>query len=398
MLPSGSDARPLAFVVVGNPDGRRVTLFQEALARLDLPAARVVPYVDLLSGQVSLPDVVPPGAVVRIESPGKDFEVERLLLAAGADAAKEEGAFAYIPRDVVEQLPFDKGRLLYPRQWHLGFCEVLRQIKAQLALCPAHHLMNAPEDIWAMFDKRLCHARMVRNGVAVPRSLGPVTCFDDLRACMQESGYPRVFVKLAHGSSASGVVAYQVNGHRHHATTTVETARQGDELRLYNTRRIRVHRDVREIAALIDALCQHRVHVEQWIPKAMLEGQAFDLRVVMVGSGAPAATVTHVVVRQSRSPMTNLHLLNDRGDVESVLARLDPEHWDAARRTCAQAMACFPNSMYAGIDLLITPDYRHHAVLEINAFGDLLPGVLYQGRDTYETEIMAMLDAGNAKR
>ena len=34
---------------------------------------------------------------------------------------------------------------------------------------------------------------------------------------------------------------------------------------------------------------------------------------------------------------------------------------------------CFPKSLYAGIDLRISPDYQHHQVLEVNAFGDLLP-------------------------
>ena len=41
-------------------------------------------------------------------------------------------------------------------------------------------------------------------------------------------------------------------------------------------------------------------------------------------------------------------------------------------------------------DLLVAAGFRHHAVLEANAFGDLLPGVLSEGVDTYEAEIRAM--------
>ncbi len=51
----------------------------------------------------------------------------------------------------------------------------------------------------------------------------------------------------------------------------------------------------------------------------------------------------------------------------------------------------FPTSHYAGVDLLFTPSYRHHAVLEINAFGDLLPGILCDGLDTYEAELSALV-------
>ena len=56
---------------------------------------------------------------------------------------------------------------------------------------------------------------------------------------MREAGCHSAFVKLAHGSSASGVVAYRTDGTRHEALTTVEMAHQGGELRLYNSRLIR---------------------------------------------------------------------------------------------------------------------------------------------------------------
>jgi hypothetical protein len=43
-----------------------------------------------------------------------------------------------------------------------------------------------------------------------------------------------------------------------------------------------------------------------------------------------------------------------------------------------------------GVDLLVSPDWRAHAVLEANAFGDLLPGVLCDGGlSTYEAEVRA---------
>ena len=67
-----------------------------------------------------------------------------------------------------------------------------------------------------------------------------------------------------------------------------------------------------------------------------------------------------------------------------------PDGWEAARRTCEQAAAVFPGSLHVGVDLLVAPGYRRHAVLEGNAFGDLLPGVLSEGMDTYEAEIRAV--------
>jgi hypothetical protein len=195
-----------------------------------------------------------------------------------------------------------------------------------------------------------------------------------------------VFVKPAHGSSASGVIAYQTSRGRHLATTTIELAREHDDLRLYNSRRLREYRDQDQIATLIDAVCRQRAHVEQWLPKASVAERVFDLRVMVI-----AGRARHVVVRTSRGPMTNLHLLNQRGVWAEVLERMGDAAWSEARRTCEHALECFPASLHAGIDLLIGADYRRHAVLEVNAFGDLLPGVLYDGMDTYTAEIRTFL-------
>jgi hypothetical protein len=381
-------------VVIGHPDSRRVALFQQARARLNLPPAQVISYLDLLAGRTTLGEYVRTGTVVRIESPDKDFETERALIAAGADEVDKNGendesgvehSYERISRRAAGQLSFERGRILYSRQWYLGFRAALRLIEAQLAGCPRHVPMNSPREIAVMFDKRRCHTLLEQGGVPVPRGLGAVGSFDELVARMREANCARAFVKLAHGSSASGVVAYETDGRRHQATTTVEAVRQGGELRLYNSRRIRVYRELGEVAALIDALCRHRVHAERWLPKAGFDGRTFDLRVVVI-----AGEVRHVVARLSRGPLTNLHLLNDRRDAGAIIARMKPDAWAAARESCERAMRCFPQSLYAGLDLLIAPDFKRHAVLEVNAFGDLLPGALADGADTYTAELLAL--------
>jgi glutathione synthase/RimK-type ligase-like ATP-grasp enzyme len=369
---------------VGNPDSRRVVLFQEALAQREQPPAAVVAWCDLLSGKARLSDSLCPDSIVRIESPGRDFAVERALLIAGADAPDETG-FARLSRRAAGALTYEKGRLLYPRQWYLGFRSALCALAGELAERPDCRVMNAPEEIALMFDKAACRERLSREGIPVPRGFGVIASYETLVARMRQAHCYRVFVKLAHGSSASGVVAYRTDGRRHQAISTVERVRENGELLLYNSRRMQVYRDAGEIAELIDALCGHRAVAEEWIPKAGLANHAFDLRVVVIGGQA-----RHVVARLSQTPMTNLHLLNRRGDAEAVRARMGTAGWEAAMGTCAQAMRAFPGSLYAGIDLLIAPGYRRHAVLEANAFGDLLPGVLCDGADTYAMEIEAL--------
>jgi hypothetical protein len=378
--------------LIGNAGCRRVVLFQEALARCRLPPALLVSYADLIAGRATLEEVVRPGAVVRLESPGRDFEVEKALLAAGADEAEADGP-TRISRAAAERLPFDKGRIWYPRQWYLGFRATLRRLDEQLSRCPPYVLTSRPADIEILFDKCRCQDLFARHSIPVPRGLGAVRSFDELHKRMRETGCPRVFVKLAHGSSASGVVAYQTCRAQQLALTTVEMVRHRGELHLYNSRKIRRYHKAADVAPLIDALAREGVRVEEWVPKAGLDGHVFDLRVVVI-----AGQARHVVVRMSRSPITNLHLLNRRGDLSAVVDRMGTEVWAAARRTCERAAAVFPDSLHLGVDLLLAPGFHRHAVLEGNAFGDLLPGVLSDGADTYEAETQAVVARTTGKR
>src|SRR5262245_12377902 len=125
------------FVIIGNLGNRRVDLFQQALAARGLPPARLITYRDLIARRVTLPEIVAPGSILRIESPGKDSEVERDLLIAGADV-QDSPAFAHISREEAQRLPIEKGLILYPRQWYLGYCRVLVEIERQRTLCPPH--------------------------------------------------------------------------------------------------------------------------------------------------------------------------------------------------------------------------------------------------------------------
>jgi hypothetical protein len=202
---------------------------------------------------------------------------------------------------------------------------------------------------------------------------------------MRRAGIGRVFVKLAHGSSASGIVALETDGRRVRATSTTEVVRDDKALQLYNTRAIRRYDNERDVAALVDALCREHAYAERWIPKASVPGGTFDLRVVMIGGRS-----AHLVVRISRSPMTNLHLLNQRGDPSVVRSRMHAEDWSAALASCERAAGLFAGSLYEGVDLVIAAGFRRHAVLEVNAFGDLLPGVMFGGRDTYAAELCTL--------
>src|SRR5262249_28542013 len=192
--------------------------------------------LDWRGGKEAVPRSVRDGRVVRMESPGKDFEVERALIAAGADAADGDERFDRVSHRAAQDLSFERGRILYPRQWYLGYCATLQLIELQLAECllppPPPQWMNSHAEIALMFLRLACRLAVGSRGAPVAPGLGAVGSCDELGERMKERNWRRVFVKLAYGSSASGVVAYRTDGSRHQATTTVETARQNGELRL----------------------------------------------------------------------------------------------------------------------------------------------------------------------
>ena len=375
------------YLVIGNPENRRVTLFQEALAKMGRHPAFVVAWLDLLTHRTPIAKILEEQAsrqvVLRIESPGENFDVERELLRLGFHDA-EERCVANISPKSLDALAFDLGRILFPRQWYLGFSRILRSLaEIVAATSPNVRFMNEPGEIITMFDKSETHQICGESGLPVPPALGEIQSFEQLLTKMRAENWSRVFVKLAHGSSASGVGAFQLfpNG-KMRLTTTVESQWCQNEIRLYNSLKIRTYTQHREISGIIDELCKHQVHVEKWMPKAVQDGYPFDLRIVSIGQN-PA----HTVVRLGKSPITNLHLGNKRGDFERLKQSMKPEQLDAAYATCRKVAQRFCRSYTIGIDLLLTPRFHRHVILELNAFGDLLPNCFYENKSTYEMEI-----------
>src|SRR5689334_22693286 len=84
-----SRAQRMRFVVVGNPANRRIAFFEQAVSRLGHRPPRVVAYRDILKNPALLQDVLQAESeladaerstvVLRVDSPGEDFDVERCL-------------------------------------------------------------------------------------------------------------------------------------------------------------------------------------------------------------------------------------------------------------------------------------------------------------------------------
>ncbi|MCU1642052.1 MAG: periplasmic protein [Nocardia sp.] len=355
--------------IVGNPGNRRVALFQDAVRRKGLPKARVVGWAEVLAGRAEFHA----GELVRLDSPGEDPELE-LALRGVTDSTRVEGTAL----------------------WYKRFTAAARRVAVQVSVCGAI-LLDDPCDLEVLFDKRRCHEVLRNAGVAVPFSptsgvSTPVRGWDHARSLMAEAGLSRVFVKPAHGSSASGVLAVETaSGGRVQASTSVQRDALG---RLFNSLRVRRYSTESEVAAIVDTLAPDGLHLERWLPKAAQDGRSADFRVVVVDG-----TATHAVVRTSLSPMTNLHLGGARGDLAAARAAIETAggSWAEMLALCERAAACFPRFSRVGVDVLPGIGWRRFAIGEVNAFGDLLPGLRgldgsgAEHGDTYDAQVAAIV-------
>lgn len=348
-------------------------MFQAELAAAGEPPAEVVSYAALIENPEALAAIDDGPAIVRQDSHGQDFAVECGLLRLGYEDARRSGASVIDP-EAIAALHAERGRIRCPRQIHCGFLRVLGAIERTCAKRPGWRVLQSPAGIRDLFDKRVTSRRWQALGEPVAPPLD-VEHYREIRG--------KAYVKLACGSSASCLALVHVAGPRASMLTTIEM--RGD--RWYNSRRLQRYEDAADLERIWTFLRAEGAHVERALPKARIDDARFDLRIVVV-AGEPA----FVVVRCSRTPLTNLHLGGWRGEWNTVRGQLPASTWEAivgSCRTIARDVGCF----CVGLDVLLDPTLRHHTVIEGNAFGDLLPDLTRDGCSVYGWQIRQLLAA-----
>jgi glutathione synthase/RimK-type ligase-like ATP-grasp enzyme len=371
---------PPRYVLIANADGKRCQHYvRELLAfwnehgqRPDLeivPWSAVVPRDGDLDGLAAFDAP----ALVRLESPGKDFDVTRLLLAAGARDVGTGNDAEWL------DLPYQKGKLVRPALHHRGFSRALRGLRRSFDARPHLTALACPLAVAELFDKNATAARLMAADIPCPPSLTAPATADELLSQIRQRNWPTTYVKLATGSSACGIAVVQMVGGEVSAVTSVAQLADG----FYNTRRLRrvSGAALNEVLAflLAEGTC-----VQPGIPMAQIDGQNFDVRVVVI-HGRPEFSI----FRLSSQPMTNLHLGGRRGDPTSCRAAIPTRAWLDALDHCVAAAALY-DCVMVGVDLLFERGFMRHYILEVNAFGDFFPGLVdAAGRGPHRAEVEA---------
>lgn len=346
---------------------KRVRLMQAARAQLRLPPAQLLEWRDWLRQPALLNVALAHPGLLKIEPPGDDPAAHLLLLQAGCRLLDRPPVAAPA-----------HGELLAMDAWFAGFTAAMASLTTQLAALPQACVVNAPAEISLMTDKLACQHHLATHGIAIPTLLGPVHGYEHLQSLLHEHDLDRVYLKPRYGSSASGVVAYRRNkAGRQQATTSATLSRTDGQTRLFNVKCMARYETPADIAALVDALAAQELYAETWLNKPRCGDGHYDLRVLTL-AGQPA----HRVARIGQHMMTNLHLDNRRGDAAGLLNTAD---LTALEATATHAARAFPASQVTGYDIVVRQGQAR--VLEANAFGDLLPGLLWQGADTYAAQL-----------
>lgn len=364
------------YVAIANPDSLRWRAYERDLlafwrGRGVEPDVTVVPWATVVERDGNL-DELPAfdrPALVRLESPGRDWLVTRLLLAAGGRERPGE--------DDLSTLEYRKGRLVRPGLYHLGFCRVLRGLRRSFDARPHLTPTACPLEVGHLFDKNATSARLAAAGIPVPPSLPPPATPAALIEQVRARRFATAYVKLNTGSSASAIAVLHTACPAPWALSTMR--RIDDEY--YSTRRL-VPYEGEALQALLAFLLRESACVQQRIAMARLDEQNFDVRVVVI-HGRPAFTI----FRLADGPMTNLHLGGRRGDTARCRAAIPTRAWLDGLDHCVEAARLYRAAM-VGIDLLFERGYLRHFLLEINAFGDFFPHLTDDaGRSVHQVEI-----------
>lgn len=242
--------------------------------------------------------------------------------------------------------------------------------------------LNHPDAILEVLHKGRCKEKLMAQGVPVTKMLGTqINCLEELKQLMVAQKEPAVFIKPVQGSGAVGIAAYRFCPERNREVLyTCSYLEQGQ---LINTKKLYRMEDGGQIRSLLDKILSMENIIERWYPKADYQGKKYDLRVVW-----QFGKVDFVVARQSKGPITNLHLNNQALPVEAL--KLSAQKQEEISELCTDAMRVFPALSYAGIDIMLEKNTLKPRIIEINGQGDLLYQDIFQENCIYKNQLLHM--------
>jgi glutathione synthase/RimK-type ligase-like ATP-grasp enzyme len=338
-------------LLIGETGSRRNLAWQHACDRVGMEC-RQLSWYDALNAPERIR--LPTHGKLRVDSPGADPKVWSLL--------------SGLP-------PFHPGERRPGAAWAAGLRQALCNFEFSI---PQSQWLSSAPAIMTMVDKWATYTHLQSK---VPQPIthlaGPT--MEALLDQIATLSWGQAFIKPRFGSSGAGVVALRRGPKGRLRATTPARLEAG---RVFNHKRLFSTEDPAIIAQLLNPVLEDGALLQRWIPKLAAPQGPMDFRVVVVGGRA-----TVRVARVGQGPITNLHLNAERAPFSEVLS---PEAQARVLSTAESTARCFSGATLVGVDLAL--DLAHHPfVLECNAWGDHLPGLLWQGKDSQDWQVQHFL-------
>lgn len=249
--------------------------------------------------------------------------------------------------------------------------------------------LNHPLGILEVLHKAKCKEKLMKNDVPTTKmiSYSVKSNVDELKRLMVSQRAYGVFIKPVRSSGAVGIVAYRYIPKINREVLYTSAYLDGEEL--INTKKLYHIEDHEQIHKLLEKILSMEHMVERWYSKADYRGKKYDLRVVW-----QFGKIDFVVARQSKGPITNLHLNNQALPIDKL--NLSSEKWEEISALCDKAMKLFPTLKSAGIDIMLEKGSLRPMIIEINGQGDLLYQDIFQDNCIYKNQLMYMDKRRNA--
>lgn len=352
-------------ILIGNIESKRTIYFKKAAQYLGI-SVQMLPYCD-----------------------GIDFFLKtKELLAAQIEEKRENKIpqFCKIDPPSYEFL----GRKQYQID---SMYEVCKKYNSWLSALPApsetFHYLNTPKSLALLLDKYQCKQKLISKGLEVTPLLGKnIETYQELKQKMRDWHCNAVFIKPCLASGAAGILAYRChpsNGQEVLYTSVCLQVLEGREIAI-NTKKMFCYRE----SEWIEKICRHILPlgtiVERWIPKPAYKHCKYDLRVLY-----QFGKIAFITVRQSKGPITNLHLNNHplptkQPGILPECLELTKKQISDMEQLCEQAVSAFEGLSMAGIDILFEKNSKKPMIIEMNGQGDLLYQDIYNENKIYSEQ------------
>lgn len=242
------------------------------------------------------------------------------------------------------------------------------------------HFLNTPEALLLALDKKETKQALSLNGLSVTPLLASPCSLEELMKMLPHCNRG-CFLKPRYGSGAGGIMAIRYQPRRQ--KWVVYTTLQQVDGSIHNTKRIHRLSEEKEIVPLAEAVIQTGAILEEWIPKAQVEGENYDLRVV-----CRDGEIDYIVVRCSKGSITNLHL-NNKARLWSDLC-LSEETRQQIFDLCKKAVGTL-GLHYAGVDVLLEKGTGTPYIIEVNGQGDHIYQDMYAHNSIYTEQIRTII-------